>query len=391
MQLHDRNTLGINHGLGSAADGRFEALETKRGYSAFFGADDPRERGYAVNGTVLGAPLADALWRTNHGFDPTFLETAVDKAGPPADSQVRYQLLHDAIAAFDRAPPAGHDAGAGAPPPLPLPPGHGRAMGPADAVNVIALAGDKGGSDRASFTSCANASGGVNIVSAAFAPSAGGAGAPHVMYLAYEDGTGATHRPACCNTYVKLDLSRWFFPANAEMDTDAADATDAAAVAAVTARPPRPPVNQQITWLYVNDLEKGASFVKDVVGFDEVLNLKQKDECRIFHAAPGHYWGVCNSRPAPYCPGGAQGGRWAAHVTYTLVVDSHAAVDEWHAHLVSAGTAVNVTAPGSSAKFGCYAFNFYDTDDEEGLGCYRFEVQAFDDPAWPAPECKPVE
>ena len=28
-------------------------------------------------------------------------------------------------------------------------------------------------------------------------------------------------------------------------------------------------------------------------------------------------------------------------------------------------------------------FNFYDLDVDEGLGCYRFEVQSFDDPSWP--------
>ena len=28
--------------------------------------------------------------------------------------------------------------------------------------------------------------------------------------LAFEDGTGSSHVPACCNNYVRLDMSKWF-------------------------------------------------------------------------------------------------------------------------------------------------------------------------------------
>ena len=71
----------------------------------------------------------------------------------------------------------------------------------------------------------------------------------------------------------------------------------------------RPLVAQQITWLYTKSLAEGAAFAGDVVGFDEVSGLLQKDECRIFHAAPGHYWGVCNTRPAPDCGGQPEGSK----------------------------------------------------------------------------------
>ena len=37
-----------------------------------------------------------------------------------------------------------------------------------------------------------------------------------------------------------------------------------------------------------------------------------------------------------------------------------------------------------------YGFNFYDADSMYGLGCYRFEVQSFDDPAWKGASCAPV-
>jgi hypothetical protein len=30
------------------------------------------------------------------------------------------------------------------------------------------------------------------------------------MFVAFEDGKGKTHVPACCNTYVQLDMARWW-------------------------------------------------------------------------------------------------------------------------------------------------------------------------------------
>ena len=55
----------------------------------------------------------------------------------------------------------------------------------------------------------------------------------------------------------------------------------------------RPPVSQQITWFYSNSLAKGAGFLT-TLGFDEINGTKQKSICRIFHAAPSHYLGVCD-------------------------------------------------------------------------------------------------
>lgn len=72
--------------------------------------------------------------------------------------------------------------------------------------------------------------------------------------------------------------------------------------------------------------------------------------------------------------------------TYTLVVSSRAQVDAWHTYLVQKNPSrVVATFPEFSSKFDVYAFNFYDTDSNHGLGCYRWEVQYFEDPAWPQP------
>ena len=59
-------------------------------------------------------------------------------------------------------------------------------------------------------------------------------------------------------------------------------------------------------------------------------------------------------------------------------------MDRWHAYLKNSGSRMNVTTPAHSSACNCYSFNFYDVD-AISLGNYRFEVQAFEDPAWPRP------
>ncbi len=83
------------------------------------------------------------------------------------------------------------------------------AFGLADAVRTAAVLGSKGDIvSGADFFVCdpeqyADAS---NVLSAAFAPvpDAG------VMYAAWEVGTGTAWLPACCSTYVKIDLAQWW-------------------------------------------------------------------------------------------------------------------------------------------------------------------------------------
>lgn len=218
------NTLGLNHGIGSAADDRFLALETmvrsmfsvlrpalemthfcpppltlspacctnppaicQAGYTAVFADDDPREAARAVGGVQYGLPMPEAVWRTNHGYDPKFLQTAV-RPVPSGDSFTRYKLLHDVIAEY---------ADEGTP------------IGPLQAINLTSIVGDKGGSKLPSFISCSapNVSKGENIVSVAFAPDPHGQG---TMYLAFENGHGNSHVPACCNSYIRLHMASWF-------------------------------------------------------------------------------------------------------------------------------------------------------------------------------------
>eukprot|EP01006_Ploeotia_vitrea_P019758 TRINITY_DN51993_c0_g1_i1.p1 TRINITY_DN51993_c0_g1~~TRINITY_DN51993_c0_g1_i1.p1 ORF type:complete len:501 (+),score=37.44 TRINITY_DN51993_c0_g1_i1:24-1526(+) len=171
------NTLGINHGIGSAKDRLYTAMETCAGYNAFFQDNDPREAA-----SKYGAPMPQAVWRTNHAYDPTFLKTAMYKH-PSDDSENRYMLLHDTLALYEASST-----------PIDI----------LQAVNLSAVVGDKGGSSIPSLMSCEHAAGGENIISVAFDPE------NQMMWLANEDGIGKKHSPACCNVYLQFDMAPWF-------------------------------------------------------------------------------------------------------------------------------------------------------------------------------------
>jgi len=175
------NTMGINHGIGSAHEGidnpKFLVLETKAFYTAYFNDNDTREYEYVVDGVQYGFPLKDAVWRTNHGYDPTLLSTAT-YITPLADSEKRYMLIHDSLVGYENREVL---------------------LSYLEAVNVTAIVGDKGGS----FLSCNNATLGINILSVAYAPSS------LTMYVAFEEGSGFFHKPACCSTYVVFNMSKW--------------------------------------------------------------------------------------------------------------------------------------------------------------------------------------
>ena len=101
LWLATNNTVGFNHMTGSASDAEAYAkategseasagvagasaampamvMETMYNYTAFFNANDPREANatYANASATAGAPvrigfpLGEAVWRTNHGYDP---------------------------------------------------------------------------------------------------------------------------------------------------------------------------------------------------------------------------------------------------------------------------------------------------------------------------------
>lgn len=70
-----------------------------RGYSAYFHDYDPRE-----NGTIFKDPhtnktfeagfsMLEAVFRTNHGYDPIILDHLRSKLEEQDDSMIRYRIL----------------------------------------------------------------------------------------------------------------------------------------------------------------------------------------------------------------------------------------------------------------------------------------------------------
>jgi hypothetical protein len=77
----------------------------------------------------------------------------------------------------------------------------GKTMGDLDGIDIVATLGQKGGD----YYSCSqDFSDGSNIMSILFAPR------DRVMYVAFEEGAGKAWRPACCNTYVRMNMTAVF-------------------------------------------------------------------------------------------------------------------------------------------------------------------------------------
>lgn len=181
------NTVGFNHMITSASEKNAMAMETMAGYTAYFGPMDAREVD-AVDpstGEVYGFPLPEALYRTNHGYDPVTQEN-YQWYGYHAyeDSKRRYKSIHDSFVEFETT---------------------GQLIGAEQAVSVTSLIGIKGdGSDEASCDPALYAKG-ENILSVTFEPGA------QILYAAFDDNLAdGTWIPAACNPYVKIDLSQWF-------------------------------------------------------------------------------------------------------------------------------------------------------------------------------------
>ena len=125
---------------------------------------------------------------------------------------------------------------------------------------------------------------------------------------------------------------------------------------------PPPPIDQQVTFIYVRDLEKSARFYADVLGLELVLD---QGACRIFRVAGQGFLGVCTNPARAVVPEG---------FTLTFVTPE---VDAWHDRLAQHGVAVEAP-PAENARFRIYNFFARDPDG------YLLEFQRFLDPAWPA-------
>jgi len=185
------NTVGYNHMITSAWDNAngnphpVTALETMLNYTAMFADNDPREQQATYvysNGTVsqIGYPLPNALWRTNHGYDPIIRDHYTWNQSPTSWTQERYMFAYNTFMYYEQ---------------------NNMLMNVNQALNLTAILGDKG---QTSPFQCPNTTDGSNVLSVMFMPG------DQVAYAAWEDNSGANWRPACCNTYIKIDFTKWF-------------------------------------------------------------------------------------------------------------------------------------------------------------------------------------
>ena len=175
------NTVGFNHGIGSDADNQAVCMETMMQSTAVFGANDPREQDLVVDGQQIGVPRTEAVYRTNHGYDPYTIEPYMWNGTGAYDNSIQRYLMFPEI--FDD-----YEASK-------------TLISVKEAVNVTALLGDKGDSQ---MYDCTPPHKGANILSVAFDLHA------RTLYAAWETGHDDAWSPAACNTYVKFDLTQFF-------------------------------------------------------------------------------------------------------------------------------------------------------------------------------------
>ena len=131
-----------------------------------------------------------------------------------------------------------------------------------------------------------------------------------------------------------------------------------------------PRIQQQVTWVYTEDLDASAPFYATTLGLQLVLD---QGACRIYRTSASSFVGLCRTRPGREVePRG---------VVLTLVTPD---VDAWYAHLLAAGVQIE-SAPLHSGQFNVYSFFALDPNG------YRIEFQQFLDPAWPAVAVDPTD
>jgi catechol 2,3-dioxygenase-like lactoylglutathione lyase family enzyme len=121
----------------------------------------------------------------------------------------------------------------------------------------------------------------------------------------------------------------------------------------------RPPIDQQITFVYVADLNVSARFYGEVLGLPLALD---QGSCRIYRASSDGYIGVCLRRPGMEDAPNS--------VILTLVTQD---VDGWYAALAAQGVAFE-KAPSRNPTYNIYHCFLRDPDG------YLIEIQRFDHP-----------
>lgn len=118
-------------------------------------------------------------------------------------------------------------------------------------------------------------------------------------------------------------------------------------------------ITEQITWLYVADLEKSRTFYAEALGLAVIL---EQSSCCILQVSSTAYVGLCERPPPRETPG----------LLLCFVVPD---VSKAAARMLEAGAVLD-TPPQHNPT---YAITHAFLRDPDG---HRLEVQRFDDPMW---------
>lgn len=127
----------------------------------------------------------------------------------------------------------------------------------------------------------------------------------------------------------------------------------------------KPGIDEQITFLYVEDLERSSAFYQEILGLTLVL---EQAHCRIYRTGKTAYLGVCQSKDR-VSKDDHDG------VIFTLVVKD---VRGWYEHLLDQGW----TVPEEPKYNETYLITHFFFRDPDG---HLIEIQRFEDPRWPGP------
>jgi catechol 2,3-dioxygenase-like lactoylglutathione lyase family enzyme len=121
----------------------------------------------------------------------------------------------------------------------------------------------------------------------------------------------------------------------------------------------RPPIDQQITFIYVADLNASARFYGEVLGLPLALD---QGTCRIYRASRDAYLGTCLRRPGMEDAPNS--------VILTLVTQD---VDGWYTALIAQGVTFE-KPPTFNPTYNIYHLFLRDPDG------YLIEIQRFEHP-----------
>jgi catechol 2,3-dioxygenase-like lactoylglutathione lyase family enzyme len=121
-----------------------------------------------------------------------------------------------------------------------------------------------------------------------------------------------------------------------------------------------PPIDQQITFLYTDDLAKTTVFYEEVLGLELALD---QGICRIYRVSDSACVGICQRENVPADK---------TSVIFTLITDQ---VDEWYTYLQDNGVTFEKN-PIENPKYQIYHCFLRDPNG------YLIEIQKFLGPRW---------